>query len=150
LGEIGIDANILLCVLLPEATKTDEENVEGSERLLRSLGPDNLGIISSMVFAEVAWAFLREGKDGVELEAAKQVIEGMEGLEIVPVDNDIAWQAGKLRQKYYSKELQISYQDAIYLATCIRRGVEAFYTTDFHLLKVKEKVPIFEAKFASP
>jgi predicted nucleic acid-binding protein len=151
LGEIGIDANILLCILLPEATKTGEENVKGSERLLRSLGPDNLAVTSSIVFAEVAWAFLREEKEGAELEAARQVIESIAGLKIIPVDNDIAWQAGKLRRKHYSKKLQISYQDAIYLATCIRRGVEAFYTTDSHLLKAKEKVPIVEAKlFASP
>ncbi|MEE8167523.1 MAG: PIN domain-containing protein [Candidatus Hydrothermarchaeales archaeon] len=145
MGRIGIDANVFLCVLLPESTKTDAENVSGSERILRSIGSRNAGITSSIALAEVAWAFLREGKDGVELEAARHVIETMSGLKIVSVENSIAWEAGKLRRRYYTKKSQLSYQDAIYLITCIKR-VDAFYTTDAHLLKIKGDVPIIEAK----
>ncbi len=43
----------------------------------------------------------------------------MKGSKLVPVDSGIAFEAGKLRRKYYSKRFQLSYQDAIYLATCI-------------------------------
>ena len=146
MGKIGIDANIFLCVLLPESTRADEENIKGSERVLRSLTKNN-GITSSIVLAETAWAFLREEKDGIELEAARHVIETMNGLEILKVDDNIAWDAGKLRRKHYSKELQLSYQDAIYLATCINEKVEAFYTTDSHLLKMSEEtIKVIEAK----
>lgn len=146
MGRIGIDANIFLCILLPESTKTEGENVAGSERILKSIGSRNAGITSSIVMAEIAWAFLREGRDGIELEAARRVIEDMRGLKIVNVDTDVAWSAGKLRRKYYGKKLRLSYQDAVYLATCIREGVEAFYTTDAHLLKIKTDMPIKEAR----
>ena len=77
MGKIGIDANVFLCVLLPESTKTDEENMKGSERLLGSLGSRNMGVTSSIALAEVAWAFLREEKSGEELEAVRYVILGM-------------------------------------------------------------------------
>nr|MDO8098759.1 type II toxin-antitoxin system VapC family toxin [Candidatus Njordarchaeota archaeon] len=144
--KIGVDANIFLCVLLPESTKTDEKNVIGSERILKSLS-QGIGVTSSIVFAEAAWASLREGKDDIELEAVRHVIESMEGLKILEVDNDIAWNAGKLRRKYYTKELQISYQDAIYLVTCIEERVDSFYTTDSHLLELSAEIPMIkEAK----
>lgn len=146
MGKIGIDANIFLCILLPESTKADRENANGSERILRSINTENTGITSSIVFSEVVWAFLREGKAEIELEAVRHVIQNIKGLKILQVDNDIAWKAGKLRRKYYSKEVQISYQDAIYLVTCMREGVEAFYTTDSHLLKIPVNIPIREPK----
>lgn len=146
MGTIGLDANIFLCILLPESTIAGKENIKGCERILKSLGRGNTGITSTIVFAEIAWAFLREGKAGVELEAARKVIEGMQGLKLVPVDSGIAFEAGKLRRQYYSKKFQISYQDAIYLTTCIRENVETFYTTDSHLLSLKEKIEIKEPK----
>ena len=142
---IGIDANVFLCILLPESTKTDKENVSGSERIIRDINTVE-GITSSIVFAEIAWAFLRENKNNIELEATKKIIEEMKGLKIVDVTKDIAYEAGKLRRKFYNKKLQISYQDAIYLATCIKAKVDAFYTTDKHLLKIKTDIPIIEAK----
>lgn len=145
MGRIGIDANVFLRVLLPESTKADKENVSGSERILSSIGSRNTGITSSIALAEIAWAFLREGKEGVELETARHVIETMRGLEIVSVGSSIAWEAGKLRRRYYAKESQLSYQDAVYLATCIKR-VEAFNTTDTHLLRIEAEMPIIEAK----
>ena len=146
MGKIGLDANIFMCILLPESTIAGEENIKGCERILKSLGKGNTGITSTIVFAEIAWAFLREGKEGMELEAAKKVIENMRGLEIVPVGNGTAFEAGKLRRRYYSKKFQISYQDAIYLTTCIKENAETFYTTDSHLLNLKEKVAIKEPK----
>jgi predicted nucleic acid-binding protein len=145
-GKIGLDANIFLCILLPESTIAGNENIRGCERILKSLGMGNTGITSTILFAEIAWAFLREEKAGVELEAARKVIEGMQGLKLVPVDSGIAFEAGKLRRKYYSKKFQISYQDAIYLTTCLRENVETFYTTDSHLLSLKEKIEIREPK----
>jgi len=145
-GKIGVDANIFLSVLLSESTIADKENVNGSERILKSIGSKNTAVTSSIVLAEVAWAFLREGKAGVELEAAKNVMEAMRGLEFIKVDNEIAWDAGKLRRKHYSKKTQLSYQDAVYLATCVKEGAEVFYTTDSHLLDIKAEVPVREAK----
>ncbi|KXA91292.1 hypothetical protein AKJ57_01870 [candidate division MSBL1 archaeon SCGC-AAA259A05] len=147
MGRIGLDSNVFLCVLLPGATKTSRGNIDGSERVLKSLSGTNKGITSSIVLAEIAWAFLREGKGGPEMEGAKEVIEGTEGLEINPVDPHIAWRAGKLRGRHYEKESPISYQDTVYLATSLREKVDALYTTDPHLLKLEEEeIPIVEPK----
>ena len=147
MGKIGLDSNIFLCVLLPEATKTDKQNVAGSEKLLGSLSSSNIGVTSSIVFAEVAWAFLREEKDGEEMEGAKYVLKTMEGLKIISVSDEIAWKAGRLRRLYYSRKNQISYQDTIYLVTSISENVDALYTTDPDLLNISEpEVPIIEAK----
>ncbi len=146
MGRIALDANVFLSVLLPESTLTTRENIEGCERILRSIGKTHTAVTSTIVLAEVAWAFLRERKEGIELEAAREVIEEIPGLKLVPVDTDIAFSAGKLRKKYYSKELQISYQDAIYLVTSLREEAEIFYTTDTHLLRLKEKIKIREPK----
>lgn len=146
MGKIGIDANIFLCVLLSESTVADRENINASERILKSIGSENTAITSSIVLAEIAWAFLREGKTGIELEAAKNVMETMRGLEFINVDTEVAWDAGKLRRKHYSKKTQLSYQDAVYLATCVKEGAEVFYTTDAHLLEIKAEIPIKEAK----
>ncbi|NOZ59427.1 MAG: hypothetical protein GXO66_07635 [Euryarchaeota archaeon] len=64
MGKIGLDANIFLCILLPESTIAGKENIEGCERILKSLGRGNTAITSTIVLAEIAWAFLREGKAG--------------------------------------------------------------------------------------
>lgn len=149
MGRVGLDANVFLCVLLPESTIAGKQNIRGSEEILSSLGRDITAVTSTIVFAEIAWAFAREGKTGVEMEAAKKVIETMEGLNLVPVDADIAFQAGRLRRRHYSKKSQISYQDAIYLATCLKEQVKVFYTTDSHLLGLKEGTKIKKPRLFS-
>jgi len=146
LGRIGLDSNVFLCVLLPEASKTDPENVRGARRIIASLGTENRAVTSALVLAEVAWAFLREGKKGPELEAAKSVMTSIEGLEIESVTPDLAWSGGKLRAKHYSKDRSISYQDSIYLATSIDGGAEVLYSTDSHLLGIEESIPVVEPK----
>ena len=66
-------------------------------------------------------------------------------LKIIPVNNNIAWQAGKLRRKYYTRENMISYQDVIYLATCLNEKATLLYTTDPHLLMTRE-IKVLEPK----
>lgn len=146
MGRIGLDSNVFLCVLLPEASRTDPENVHGARRILESLGRDNRGVTSALMLAEVAWAFLREGKRGPELEAAKSVITSIEGLEIESVTPNLAWSGGKLRAKHYSKTRSISYQDSIYLVTSIEGGAEILYSTDSHLLGIRESIPVVEPR----
>ncbi len=146
MGKIGLDSNVFLCLLLPEASRTDPENVEGAGRLLRSLGRENQGVTSALLLAEVAWAFLREGKNGPEVEAARTIITSMEGLDVVAVTPDLAWLGGRLRGKHYSRERSISYQDSIYLATSIQAGCDALYSTDRHLLGIREGIRVAEPK----
>lgn len=140
-GEIGLDANVFLCVLLPEATKTEPDNVKGSEAILQALEKADIqAATSAIVLSEVGWTLLREKKPVREVEGARYVLEEMlkHTLRIIPVRNEIAWKAAWLRLKYYSKQNQLSYQDAIYLATCTVQKTDVLYTTDQHLLQTKE------------
>jgi predicted nucleic acid-binding protein len=140
-GEIGLDANVFLCVLLPEATKTEPDNVKGSEAILQALEKADIqAATSAIVLSEVGWTLLREKKPVREVEGARYVLEEMlkQTLRIIPVRNEIAWKAAWLRLKYYSKQNQLSYQDAIYLATCTVQKTDVLYTTDQHLLQTKE------------
>lgn len=146
MGRIGLDSNIFLCLLLPEASKTDPENVERAGEVLRSLSRENQGVTSALLLAEVAWAFLREGKGAPEIEAARTVITSMERLDIRSVTPDLAWLGGRLRGKHYSRERSISYQDSIYLVTSIEAGCEVLYSTDRHLLGIREGIRVVEPK----
>jgi predicted nucleic acid-binding protein len=156
-GEIGLDANVFLCVLLPEATKTAPDNVKGSEAILQALEKADIqATTSAIVLSEIGWALLREKKTAQDVEGARYVLEEMlkQTLRIIPVKNEIAWKAAWLRSKYHSEENQLSYQDAIYLATCTTQKIEVLYTTDQHLLQTKEIVVLqprnFEAKTSYP
>lgn len=146
MGRIGLDSNVFLCLLMPEASRTDPENVKGAGRVLRSLGRENHGVTSALLLAEVAWAFLREGKEGPEIEAARTIITSMEGLDIVAVTPDIAWLGGRLRGKHYSRERSISYQDSIYLVTSMEAGSEVLYSTDRHLMGIQEGIRVAEPR----
>jgi hypothetical protein len=97
------------------------------------------GVTNSIVLAEIAWAFLRNGKGGIELGAARSVIENMGRLGIIEVDNEIAWNAGKLRRKHYGRKLQLPYQDAVYFSTYIRERVEAPLHNRCSLLKDRSR-----------
>jgi predicted nucleic acid-binding protein len=156
-GEIGLDANVFLCVLLPEATKTAPDNVKGSEAILQALEKADIqATTSAIVLSEIGWALLREKKTAQDVEGARYVLEEMlkQTLRIIPVKNEIAWKAAWLRSKYHSEENQLSYQDTIYLATCTTQKIEVLYTTDQHLLQTKEIVVLqprdFKAKTSYP
>jgi len=51
-----------------------------------------------------------------------------------------------LRAKLCSKTRSISYQDSIYLVTSIEGGAEILYSTDSHLLGIRESIPVVEPR----
>lgn len=88
------------------------------------------GIISSTVLMEIRYRFLRKfGKEKADLII--HTIESFENLGIVPVTSGVAKYAADLRDKYYQKgEKELSYGDAIHLATAILTGCEKLYSSD--------------------
>ena len=88
------------------------------------------GIISSTVLMEIRYWFLRKfGKEKADLII--HTIESFENLEIVPVTSGVAKYAADLRDKYYQKgEKELSYGDAICLATAILTGCKKLYSGD--------------------
>ncbi len=88
------------------------------------------GIISSTVLMEIRYRFLRKfGKEKADLII--HTIESFENLGIVPATSGVAKYAADLRDKYYQKgEKELSYGDAIHLATAILTGCEKLYSGD--------------------
>lgn len=88
------------------------------------------GIVSSTVLMEVRYRFLRKfGKE--KADQVIHIIESFENLEIVPVTSGVAKYAADLRDKYYQKgETELSYGDAIHLATAILTGCKRLYSGD--------------------
>ncbi len=87
-------------------------------------------IVSSTVLMEIRYQFLRKcGKE--KADQVIHIIESFENLEIVPVTSGVAKYAADLRDKYYKKgEKELSYGDAIHLATAILIGCKKLYSGD--------------------
>ena len=88
------------------------------------------GIISSTVLMEVRYRFLRKfGKE--KADRVIHIIENFSNLEIIPVTGGVAKYAADLRDRYYQKgERELSYGDAVHLATAILTGCEKLYSGD--------------------
>ena len=136
---VVLDANVFLAVLLPDATKAGPDNVRGAERLLRSLNPGTLiAVTPAMTLAEVRWAFARSGR-GDHLQAYYTLVTALaDRVHIMPVTAALAYESGALRARYYSKANDVSYIDALCLATAFACGAAAIVSTDPHLLRIAD------------
>lgn len=66
------------------------------------------------------------------------LIENIPFLHIVPVVSSVSLLAADLRLKYYEKYCQMSFADALHLATAIQTHCSALYTGDPDFEKVEE------------
>ena len=96
------------------------------------------GIISSVTLMEVRYRFLRKyGRE--KADQVIHVIESFKNLEIFPVTSGVAKYAADLRDTYYQKgERELSYGDAIHLATAILVGCERLYSGDPDFENIRE------------
>src|SRR5205814_1287246 len=79
-----LDANVFLAVLIPEATRAAREEITGAERVLRAVEEGRLrGVSTTIVFGELRYVYLREGKPGFEI--ARAAIEAEPNLKAVAV-----------------------------------------------------------------
>lgn len=133
----GLDANVFLAVLIPEATKAPKDEIAGATRVLRALEDGRLrGISTTILLGEIRYVYLREDKVGFEI--ARAAIEAESHLRLQSVSASLAIQAAELRRKYYSKKNAFSYNDGLYLATGLAEHADLLITTDPHLLNVTE------------
>jgi predicted nucleic acid-binding protein len=132
-----LDANVFLAVLIPEATKAPRGEIVGAERVLRAIEEGRLrGVSPTVLFGEIRYVYLREGKPGFEIAYA--AVEAEANLRTVAVTVPLAIHAAELRRKYYSKQNAFSYNDGLYLATGMSEPVDLLITTDPHLLSVTD------------
>jgi predicted nucleic acid-binding protein len=96
------------------------------------------GIISSVVLMEIRYIFLRKF-DTEKADRVIHIIESFANLEITPVTSGVAKYAADLRDKYYQKgKRELSYGDAINLATAILTGCETLYSGDVDFKNIQE------------
>ena len=88
------------------------------------------GIVSTIALTEVDYILNREvGSEPADLVTS--AIEDFEQIHVVPVTSEIALYASRLRTKYYQRrERELSYADAIHLATAVLTDCEILHTGD--------------------
>ncbi len=143
---LALDSNVFLAVLLPDETKASPENVRGAERVLRALAPGAVhAVTTAMSLAEMRWAFARSGR-GDYMQAYHTLVTGLQDcLEVVPVSAALAFECGALRARYYARTNDLSYVDALHLATALEWGADVLISTDPHLLGNTD-VPVMQPK----
>ena len=85
----------------------------------RANSPDEGGLIAPTVLAEVSYR-VRSVEDETTADETIRAIRAFEYIESIPVIDEIATYAASLRYKYYEPgERELSYADAIHLATAV-------------------------------
>ena len=100
-------------------------------RISRKLG--NRAILPTIVLAEFyAQTFKRTGKEVAD-KRFREVVNS--SLQIIPLTEQISYQAGLLRAKYQEK---IPWGDCIVAATAVQNKAKFVVTEDPHLMEIKE------------
>ena len=108
---------------------SEDKKWKEAESVLRTLEEEK-GVISPLVIAEVRYRILR--KFGNEkADRVTNAIECFESLQIIPVTAEVAKYGADLRDKYYQRgETELSYADAIHLATAVLVDCDKLYSGD--------------------
>ena len=100
-------------------------------RISRKLG--NRAILPTIVLAEFyAQTYKRTGKEVADKHFRELVSSG---LQIIPLTEQISYQAGLLRAKYKEK---VPWGDCIVAATAVQNKAKFVVTEDPHLMDIKE------------
>ena len=100
-------------------------------RISRKLG--NRAILPTIVLAEFyAQTYKRTGKEVAD-KYFREVVNS--GLTIIPLTEQISYQAGLLRAKYKEK---VPWGDCIVAATAVQNKAKFVVTEDPHLMEIKE------------
>jgi predicted nucleic acid-binding protein len=96
-------------------------------------------VVSAILFTELAY-HLRRRKSREKTEEILFYIKSLPNLEIIPVDGEIAKNAGLIRAKYRRMGLpkRFTYFDCVHIATAITAGCTKFVTGDRGFRDIKE------------
>ena len=98
---------------------------------------ENGATTSAIALAEIDYIVRRE----LDRETADYVTSGIEdvsSIHVAPVTSDVALRASGIRSKYYSRrERELSYADAIHIATALQMDCTVIHTgdTDFEAIE---------------
>lgn len=108
-----------------------EKDDEAEALIERANTSEEGGLVTPTVFAEISYRI--RVVDGDETaEETVRAIHDYEHIDSVPLIDDIAEYAAELRHKYYQRgERELSYADAIHLATAVvHDDCDALYSGD--------------------
>lgn len=120
-----IDTNIIIAFVNQEKDK----DLEALERFFNSVkSRTSKAYISAITISEIFGIFCKEGdaKKAVEIIVYLKSI----GIEIVPVNEEIAKNGGVLKGKYSISSKSFSYGDAIVMSTAMYLKSDAIITYD--------------------
>jgi predicted nucleic acid-binding protein len=99
---------------------------------------DEGAVIAPTVLLEINYRARRE--EGVErAQRLMRTIRRIEHLLVEPLTTDIALHAAELRDDYYQRRsLELSYADAIHIATAVATGCDRLYSGDPDFAPISE------------
>ena len=96
------------------------------------------GVISTIGLTEIDYILSRE-VDRTTADLVTSAIEDFDAIHVVPVSSEIALYASRLRSKYYERrENELSYADAIHVATAGLLDCAELHTGDADFESVRE------------
>ncbi|QLH78754.1 PIN domain-containing protein [Halosimplex rubrum] len=110
----------------------DGDSADEAESVIeRANSPDVGGLVAPTVVSEVSYRVRRVEDEGTA-RAAIRAIRDFDHVESMPVVDDIGEYAAELRSEYYEPgDRELSYADAIHLATAVVHGdCDTLYTGD--------------------
>ncbi len=115
----------------------ESSKAEAAEELILSIDEKG-GVVTPTVLMEVRYRLTNKASEA-ESEKAVSFIRDVEGLEVLPVTTEVGLYAADIRQKYYRRgDCELSYADAIHLATAALAGCEKLYSGDSDFEEVDE------------
>ena len=136
---ILLDSSIFLDYLL-ETEKRKTARVV----VMDILSGKNQGVLSAIALTEIKYRIMKLfGHD--KAEEAIFLIKNSSNLKIVPMSEEIAENAADVRFKYYGRNKnEMSYADAIHIATALKVKCDMIITSDADFEPVSEiKVQIY-------
>ena len=103
---------------------------------------ENGGTVSTIALTEVDYVLARE-VDRKTADLVTSAMEDFEAVHVVPVSSEVALHASRLRSKYYQRrENELSYADAIHVATATLLDCDELHTGDSDFEAVEEVTAI--------
>ncbi|HIH23208.1 TPA: type II toxin-antitoxin system VapC family toxin [Candidatus Micrarchaeota archaeon] len=128
-----LDSHVFLDYFL----KSEKEKIAKDRITAIATGKTN-GIISTIALLEVKYRMLKKLNHD-KAEEAMFLIKNMPNMEIINVDHTVAETAADMRFKYYKKnEKEMSYADAIHIATAVVNRCSLIITGDSDFEKIDE------------
>ena len=115
----------------------EDEKAGKAEQVLEKIEKEG-AVISPTVLMEVRYRVANKYSSR-KADRVTSHITSFDELKVMPVNEEVALYAADLRQRYYSRnERQLSYADAIHIATAAMTDCEKLYTGDPDFKEIEE------------